>query len=114
MQEVKYSVYVIELKKEFSLTGKTKEHNPQQKADKPCVYVGYTSKTPEQRFKEHMEGARNKRGPLYSRVVHRYGIRLLPKEYEKYNHIKTREEAEKKEKELTEKLRRKGYTVWSN
>ena len=114
MPDVKYSVYVIELKKEFSLTKKAQEHNPRQEADKPCVYVGYTSKTPEQRFKQHMEGARNKRGPLYSRVVFKYGIRLLPNEYERFNPIRTKEEAEKKEKELTEKLRRKGYTVWSN
>ena len=110
---MKYSVYVIELQKEFSLTRRAQERNPRQELDKPCVYVGSTVKTPEQRFKEHMEGARNKNGPIYSRIVHRYGIRLLPNEYEKYNPIKTREEAEKKEKELTEKLRRKGYTVWS-
>ena len=114
MPEVKYSVYVIELKNEFALTSKAKERNPQLEPGKPCVYVGSTSKTPEQRFREHMEGARNKKGPIYSRVVHRYGIRLMPQEYEKYNSIKTREEAEKKEKELTGTLRRKGYTVWSN
>ena len=110
----KYYVYVIELDKEFALTRRAREANPKQKLDKPCIYVGHTSKTPEERFKEHMKGARNSRGPLYSRVVYRYGKCLRPQEYRKYNPIDTREEALEMERKLTDKYRKQGYTVWSN
>jgi hypothetical protein len=110
----KYYVYVIELDKEFALTRKAREANPKQDLKKPCIYVGSSSKTPEERFSEHMKGARNSRGPLFSRVVYRYGKCLLPKEYKKYNPIDTREQALEMERKLTDKYRRQGYTVWSN
>ena len=115
MARVKYSVYVIELDKAFALTKKARRENPDQNLDKPCVYVGCTSKTPEERFEQHIKGARSKKGyRLHSSVVLNYGICLMPEEFEKYNPIKTKKEALKKEKELTEELRKKGYTVWSN
>lgn len=110
----KYYVYVIELDKEFALTRKAREANPKQDLKKPCIYVGSSSKTPEERFREHVKGARNSRGPLFSRVVYRYGKRLLPSEYRKYNPINTREEALEMEQKLTYKYRKQGYTVWSN
>lgn len=109
-----YSVYVIELDKEFARSSKAKKENPDAISDKPCIYVGSTSRTPEERFRQHIEGVRNTRGPLYSRIVKRYGIRLRPRLYQRYNPISTKKEAEKKEKELTIKYRRRGYTVWSN
>jgi hypothetical protein len=112
--QTKYYVYVIELDKEFALTTKAREANPKQDLKKPCIYVGSSSKTPEERFREHIKGARNSRGPLFSRVVYRYGKRLLPNEYRKYNPISTREEAQEMEKNLTEEYRKRGYTVWSN
>lgn len=110
-----FYVYVIELDKKFAKTKKAIEANPCAKNDKPCVYVGQSSKTPEQRLYEHVNGVRNKNGPLYSRVVHQYTTgRLRRRLYEKYNPISTREEAQVKEKELAEKCRKRGYTVWSN
>jgi hypothetical protein len=109
-----YCVYVIELDKAFAQKKKAKEANPNAKPDKPCVYVGYSSKTPQERFLEHKNGIRNRRGPLYSKIVLKYGIRLRPRLYERYNPIKTKEEAMVKEKELTAKYRKRGYTVWSN
>ncbi|GAH10594.1 unnamed protein product [marine sediment metagenome] len=39
---------------------------------------------------------------------------LRPRKYKKYNPIETREEAERIEQLLTEKLRKKGHGVWSN
>ena len=45
---------------------------------KGFVYVGETSKTAEERFLEHKSGARNGNGPLFSRVVHKHGLRLRP------------------------------------
>jgi len=105
---------VIELDREFALTRRARKANPRQDPKKPCIYVGSSSKTPEERFREHVKGARNSRGPLFSRVVYRYGKCLLPNEYKKYNPIDTREEALEMEKALTEKYRGQGYTVWSN
>ena len=57
-----WTVYVIEM-------------DPKGSKDpgKGFVYVGETSKTPEERFKEHIKGKRNKRGRLYSRSVRKYG-----------------------------------------
>lgn len=62
-----WRVYVIEL-------DPTAVKNP----GKGNVYVGQTSKAPEQRFAEHTRGMRNKNGPLFSRVVFKHGIRLRP------------------------------------
>ena len=110
-----YNVYVIELDKEFGESKKAKEANPYRNPDKPCVYVGYTSKTPKERFKQHMSGLPGKRGyRLCSRVVYKYGIRLRPRLYEKYNPIISKEEAMETEIQLAVKLRKHGYTVWQN
>jgi len=109
-----YYVYVIELNRAFAKTPRAKDANPYARNDKPCIYVGSSSKTPEERFQEHINGARNLRGPLFSRIVKRYGVRLRPHLYQRHNPIATREEAESKEKELTRRYRRRGYTVWSN
>jgi hypothetical protein len=109
-----YYVYVIELDRAFAATTKAKEANPHARSDKPCIYVGSSSRTPEERFNQHIEGTRNDRGPLFSRVVNRYGVRLRPRLYQRYNPIANREEAELKERELTQRYRRRGYTVWSN
>jgi len=109
-----YYVYAIELDRAFAQTSKAKMKNPNADIDKPCIYVGSSSKKPEERLYEHINGVRNNRGPLYSRVVHRYGKRLRPSLYEKYNPMRAREEAQAKEEELTKKYRGRGYTVWSN
>lgn len=74
-----YFVYVIELDKAFAETSRARQVNPHARSDKPCIYVGSSSRTPEERFHQHVEGARNPRGPLFSRIVKRYGIRLRPR-----------------------------------
>lgn len=109
-----YYVYIIELDRAFANTPKVKKANPNANSGKPCIYVGSSSKTPEERFYEHTSEKRNERGPLFSRVVFRYGIRLRPRLYQRYNPMSTREEAETKERELTAKYKKRGYTVWSN
>ena len=108
-----YNVYVIELDKEFGETKKAKEANPFRNPDKPYVYVGYTSKTPEERFTQHMSGKRGEKGiKLSSKVVYKYGIRLIPGLYSEYNPISSKKEAMKTEIILAERLRKRGYTVW--
>jgi hypothetical protein len=62
-----WTVYVVEL-----------DPSAVSKPGRGFLYVGETSLTPEERFKQHRDGARNKRGPLFSRVVHNHGVRLRP------------------------------------
>ena len=92
-----YSVYVIELSDE---SGRRK--NPRF----PCVYVGQTSKTPEERFVQHKEG-----GTFASLTVFRHGVRLLPELYERRNPVDPSEKPEKAELRLAKYLDAQGYTV---
>ena len=98
MTRRRYWLYVIELSE---VAGERTD--PQ----KPCVYVGQSACTPEERFKQHKEGYKG------SRIVKKYGIRLLPDLYEYLNPIYSREEALEMEKRLAADLSsRKGYTVF--
>ena len=110
-----YHVYAIELDKEFAESKKAVEANPTRDPQKLCVYVGYTSKTPKSRFKQHMSGQPGKRGrKIHSNIVYKYGIRLMPELYEHYNPIRTKDEAMEVEILLAKSLRLSGYTVWQN
>jgi len=55
----------------------------------PCVYVGQTADTPEERFAEH------KRGHKASRVVRKYGLHLRPDLYGHIPAVSSRAEAER-------------------
>ena len=106
-----YCVYVIELDKAVTKTKWFKDANPEYTGEKACVYVGYTSKTPEQRFEEHISGARNKRGPIHSKKVKKYGVRLRPRLYKSLQNM-TEEDAKFMEVEKARRLRKRGYGVW--
>ena len=109
-----HSIYVIELSKEIRKNKAFKKMNPDYDESKPCVYVGMTSKTPEQRFLEHTTGARTKKGfPLFSRKVKKDGIRLKPRLYKSHNPM-TEKDAIEFEKEKARRLRNRGYGVWQN
>ena len=113
-----YYVYVIGLKPEFASTRKAKKQNsnfiPGQ--NKRCYYVGYTSKTPEERYKQHITEYVNRKGyKLSSSVVVKYGYKingLRPMHYEKYNPIDSKSEAEKLEVYLAMRLRKMGHCVY--
>ena len=113
-----YYVYVIGLKPEFTKTKKAKKHNPHflPGPNKRCYYVGYTSKTPEERYHQHITRYINKKGyNLSSSVVYKYGYSkngLRPEHYEKYNPIDSKTEAEKLEIYLADRLRKKGHCVY--
>lgn len=111
----KYSVYVIELsRKVFTLDRKFREANPQYNGSLECLYVGMTSKTPQERFMQHKTGYINKKGhKLSSNIVQKFGSYLRGS---LFNHLglMTREEALKMEEQLAIELRRKGYAVWFN
>ena len=109
-----YFVYVIKLKDSVLSKKKFREANPDYVQGKPCYYVGSTSKSPEVRAEEHQTGARNKRGRLYSPIAKEFFDGLRPSKYKKYNPLSSQEKAEKKEMDLAEELRKKGYGVWSH
>lgn len=110
-----YRVYVIELsKKVFTEHEKFRLANPQFNGVLECLYVGMTSKTPQERLEQHKTGYRNKKGhKLSSTIVQKYGRYLRPS---LYNHLglMTRTEALKMEEQLALELRRQRYAVWFN
>ena len=112
-----YRVYVVELSKRvFTEDWKFRAANPQFNGVLECLYVGMTSKTPAERFKQHKTGYVNKKGhKLSAYIVEKYGTYLRPSLYDHLN-LKpmTRQQALLMEKKLTLDLRRKGYAVWFN
>ncbi|MCP5522707.1 MAG: hypothetical protein H7A46_14285 [Verrucomicrobiales bacterium] len=78
--------------------------NPDRRPELPCVYVGMTGLTPEERFANHRNGIKS------AWVVKEHGVRLLPELYEHFNPMPY-EAAAEMERDLAEDLRREGYTV---
>ncbi|MBW3554822.1 MAG: ribose-5-phosphate isomerase [Gemmatimonadetes bacterium] len=106
----RYRVYVIKLRKSvWERSRRFREANPQYEVGRPCVYVGSTGRTPEQRFAKHKAG-----GVGTSRLVKRFGRALFPWAYERLPSYETREEAERAEEERAEELKRRGWAVWYN
>ena len=102
-----HNIYVIELDKQVLEKRKFREANPDYVDDSPCVYVGMTSRTPEERFEQHKSGYRS------SRIVKQFGIRLKPRQYQSLNPM-SRDEATEMELEKARRLRKKGWGVWVN
>jgi hypothetical protein len=114
---MRYRVYVIELsKKVFTENTKFRLANPQFNGVLQCLYVGMTSKTPAERFKQHKTGYVNKKGhKLSANIVQRYGAYLRPSLYEHLNlEPMSRDQALLAEETLAWDLRRQGYAVWFN
>ena len=107
-KKYKYNLYVIDLDKEVLLVKKFCDANPDYIEDYPCVYVGQTAKSPDERFDQHKAGIKA------NRYAEKYGLRLRYNIFEKYNPIATRKEAEYKEALLGEHLRKRGFAVWWN
>jgi len=102
-----HSVYIIELDPAVLEKKKFRDANPNHDPKKPCLYVGMTGKTPDERFEQHKAGIKA------NRYVKEHGKWLRRKMYKEYNPM-TYEEACRKEVELAGELRRKGYAVWQN
>jgi hypothetical protein len=99
-----HHVYVVLLDAKAAKDRKILKANPKRDKSKPCVYVGMTGLTPEERFQNHKSGIKA------ARVVQKFGIRLLPELYECFNPMPF-EAAVEMERDLAEELRDAGYTV---
>jgi hypothetical protein len=99
-----HNVYVVLLDPAVGKLRKVRAINPNRDPARPSVYVGLTGLAPEARWKNH------KRGIKSSLFVKRYGLRLLPELYAHLNPMPY-EAAARMEVDLTEDLRRAGYTV---
>jgi hypothetical protein len=100
-----HHVYVVELDPAVLNLARFRQANPERDLLKPCVYVGMTGLTPEERFAKHKAGIRA------NAYVQRFGLRLLPKLYA-YANPMPYEAAREMEVELAIGLREEGYAVW--
>ena len=117
MPRLIYQVYVVELSKRvFTENYRFRTANPQFNGVLECLYVGMTSKTPAERFKQHKTGYVNAKGhKLSAWIVQKYGAYLRPSLYDHINlKSMTRQQALIMEERLALELRRKGYAVWFN
>ncbi len=99
-----HHVYVVLLDPAVGRIRTVRSANPDRDPTKPCVYVGMSGLSPEERFANHKQGLKA------SSVVKRFGLRLLPELYAHLNPMPY-EAAAQMEKDLAEDLRREGYTV---
>ena len=104
----RYRVYVIELDNTAHHHKTFRKHNPTVSPDTPCFYVGQTALSPKTRFENHQKGHKS------CRLVKKYGKRLRPDLYRHYRSFKKREQAERCERILTEKLQNQGFAAYSN
>lgn len=117
MPATRYHVYVVELsKKVYTENWRFRAANPQFNGVLECLYVGMTSKTPAERFKQHKIGYISKKGvDISSSIVYKYGSYLRPSLYHHLNlNPMNRQQALVMEEKLALDLRRQGYAVWFN
>jgi hypothetical protein len=99
-----HCVYVVLLKPEVCRVRKVHLDNKKRDPSKPCVYVGLTGLSPDERFANHQAGTKA------ATLVKRFGVRLLPELYEHLNPMPYAA-AVQMEKDLAEDLKRAGFTV---
>ena len=104
----KYFVYVIELDEEVAEYQKFRTKNPFYIKGNGCLYIGQSTRKPELRFEQHKEGYKS------NSYAKKFGLKLRPDIYDKYNPIPTRIDALEIEKMLGKRLRKKGVGVWFN
>ena len=117
--QAKHKVYAFYLREDVLYKNKFKEANPNYQKGKPCIYVGMTGKTVEERFDEHTK-QENKNYHKGSKWMKSYALSDFSKAVaiELLNHTSiSREnltfgEALQNEKLYAEWLRSEGYGVW--
>ena len=103
--DLHHIVYVIELDDSVLDERKFAAANPDYDPKLPCIYVGQTGLTAEERFENHRSGHKS------SKYVRKYCVRLLPQLYEHLPAM-TWEDSKAMERQLAEDLRAEGYAVW--
>src|SRR5688572_892492 len=93
----RFNVYVIRLSPAVLSKKAFRDCNSNHDPRKPCVYVGMTSRTPEERLASHLEGKKA------SRYVKAFGIALIPRLYLRFNPM-TYENAKAMEVEIARRL----------
>jgi len=99
-----HHVYVVLLSDGVRRLRKTRLENPNANPKLPCLYVGMTGLSPEERFANHKAGVKS------AYAVKRFGLRLLPELFAHLNPMPF-EAAAQMEIDLAADLRRAGYTV---
>ena len=106
----KYYVYVIDLDKSIlEKESVFRESNPHYNDGKPCVYVGQSYLKPNERFKKHKDGIKAGR-----KFATKYGRWVKKKNIPDKNPHSNRASAEKREEELANILKERGWAVWWN
>ncbi len=100
-------LYLVELDPRVALDPAFQKANPRFIPGLPSFYCGSSSQQPGDRFAEHISGGRN-----FSRIAHRYGMRLRMDLVPDAEKRMPRERAIKAEVRLARELRAKGYGVW--
>ena len=98
-----YNVYVIRLSEAVLKKKKFRDRNPGYLEGLPCVYVGMTSCTIEERFRQHRTGYKS------NKYAQEFGRFLLPK---RCLLGLDRATAEREEVRLAAYLRGQGWAVW--
>lgn len=99
-----HHVYVVLLDPAVARFRRVRDANPDRDPAKPCVYVGMTGLSPEERLLRHRAGIQS------AWVVKKHGLRLVPELYAHLNPMPF-EAAARMEQDLAADLRRAGYTV---
>jgi predicted GIY-YIG superfamily endonuclease len=101
------NVYVIRLDETVLKNRRFRAANPGYKKGQPCVYVGATGLSPEERFANHKSGHK---ANWYAQI---YGEALMPELFQYLNPM-TYQRALATEITLAEELRQEGFAVWQN
>lgn len=100
-------IYVIELSPDAATDPAFARANPRYIPGMPCCYVGSSSQTAEQRFRDHLVGHNA------SRLAHQYAVKLrfdlMPDQKPT-----PRDRALREEKRLARALRLKGFGIWQH
>ena len=100
-------IYIIELDPAVLKLKRFTKANPRYQAGMPIVYVGLTSREPEQRFEQHKQGFKS------SKMVKRHGIKLIYTQCEVIE-SPAYDVALARESTKADELRARGWGVWSN
>jgi hypothetical protein len=95
-----WNLYIVQL-----------DEGEKEDAGKGWVYIGESSRSPAERLEQHLSGARNHRGPLFSRVVHRHGQHLRTDLMRGLPNLYSLADSKQAEAELAERLRDQGYVI---